>query len=52
MNLLVKRMDPLQGTQVFTVSNISLAEPDARLFVISAKYKVADDRASAPALAK
>ena len=52
VNVLVKRMDPLQGTQVFTVSNISLAEPDARLFVIPAKYKVTDDRASAPALAK
>jgi hypothetical protein len=52
VNLLVKRMDPLQGTQVFTVSNISLAEPDARLFVIPAKYKVTDDRASAPAPAK
>jgi hypothetical protein len=52
VNLLVKRMDPLQGTQVFTVSNVSLAEPDARLFVIPAKYKVTDDRASAPAPAK
>jgi hypothetical protein len=52
VNLLVKRMDPLQGTQVFTVRNVSLAEPDARLFVIPAKYKVTDDRASAPAPAK
>lgn len=48
VNLLVKRMDPLQGTQVFTVSNISLNEPDARLFVIPAKYKVTDERATAP----
>lgn len=52
VNLLVKRMDPLQGTQVFTVSNVSLAEPDARLFVIPAKYKVTDDRAAAPTPAK
>jgi len=52
VNLLVKRIDPLQGTQVFTVSNISLAEPDARLFVIPAKYKVTDDRPSAPIPAK
>ena len=52
VNLLVKRMDPLQGTQVFTVSNISLAEPDARLFVIPAKYKVTDDRAATPTPAK
>ena len=52
VNLLVKRMDPLQGTQVFTVSNISLVEPDARLFVIPAKYKVTDDPSSAPTPAK
>lgn len=52
VNLLVKRMDPLQGTLVFTVSNISLAEPDARLFVIPAKYKVIDDRAAVPTPAK
>jgi len=45
-------MDPLQGTLVFTVSNISLAEPDARLFVIPAKYKVIDDRAAVPTPAK
>jgi hypothetical protein len=44
VNLLVKRMDPLQGTQVFTVSNISLAEPDARLFVVPANFKVVDQR--------
>jgi hypothetical protein len=52
VNLFVKRIDPLQGTQVFTVSNISLAEPDARLFVIPAKYRVTDDRAAAPTPAK
>jgi hypothetical protein len=52
VNLLVKRMDPLQGRQVFTVSNISLAEPDARLFVIPAKYKVTDDRSPVPTSAK
>jgi hypothetical protein len=53
INLLVKRMDPLQGTQVFTVSNISPAEPDARLFVIPGKYKVIDERsAAAPTPAK
>ena len=52
VNVLVKRMDPLQGTQVFAVSNISLAEPDARLFVIPAKYKVTANRAAAPAPAR
>jgi hypothetical protein len=52
VNLVVKRMDPLQGTQVFTVSNISLAEPDARLFVVPAQYKVTDQRTTAPIPAK
>jgi hypothetical protein len=44
VNLVVKRFDPLQGTQVFTVSNISLAEPDARVFVIPGGYKIKDQR--------
>ncbi|HVP54848.1 MAG TPA: hypothetical protein VMU45_07625 [Candidatus Eisenbacteria bacterium] len=44
INLVVRRMDPLQGTQVFTVSNITLAEPDARLFVMPAGYKAVDRR--------
>ena len=48
VNLVVKRFDPLQGTQVFTVSNIALAEPDARLFVVPAGFKISDQRASAP----
>jgi hypothetical protein len=49
VNLLVKRFDPLYGTQVFSVSNISLAEPDPRLFVVPAKFKVTDQRNPAPA---
>lgn len=52
VNLVVKRMDPLQGTQVFTVSNISLAEPDARLFVVPAHFKVVDQRSAPPAPSK
>jgi hypothetical protein len=52
INLLVKRMDPTQGAQVFTVSDISLAEPDARLFAIPARYKVTDDRPATPTPAK
>ena len=35
INLMVKRFDPLQGTQVFTVSDISEFDPDPRLFVAS-----------------
>jgi hypothetical protein len=52
VNLLTKRYDPLQGTQVFTVSNITLAEPDARLFVVPAKFKVNDQRDPATPAAK
>jgi hypothetical protein len=52
VNLVVKRFDPLQGTQVFTVSNISLAEPDPRLFVVPSKFKVADQREPGTAAAK
>jgi hypothetical protein len=52
VNLLVKRFDPLQGTQVFTVSNISLAEPDPRLFVVPPKFKVTDERDPASPAAK
>jgi hypothetical protein len=46
VNLIVKRIDPLQGTQVFTVSDIQLAEPDPRLFVLPAGYKVVDQRSA------
>ncbi len=52
VNLLVKRFDPLQGTQVFTVSNISLAEPDARLFIVPSDFKVTDQRVTPPHAAR
>jgi len=52
VNLVVKRFDPLQGTQVFTVSNIKLAEPDARLFAVPAQFKVADQRTTETTPAK
>ena len=52
VNLVVKRFDPLQGTQVFTVSNISLAEPDTRLFAVPAQFKVADQRTTETTPAK
>ena len=52
VNLVVKRMDPTQGTQVFTVFNISLAEPDARLFVAPPDYKMMDQRNASPTSAK
>jgi hypothetical protein len=44
INLQVTRLDPMHGDQVFTVTGITLSEPDARLFVLPAKCKVADLR--------
>ena len=44
INLVVKRLDPVQGTQTFTVRNLQLAEPDARLFTVPAGFKVIDQR--------
>lgn len=52
INLVVKRFDPLQGTQVFTVSNISEFTPDPRLFVVPRDFKVSDQRDPAAAPAK
>jgi hypothetical protein len=52
VNLVVKRMDPLQGTQVFTVTDISLGEPDARVFLVPAGYQVKDQRDASPTAAK
>jgi hypothetical protein len=47
INLVVKRLDPVQGTQTFNVSNLQLAEPDARLFTLPAGFKVIDERTAA-----
>src|SRR5579863_6524727 len=44
MNLLSKRSDPRAGTQTFTVSNLSLAEPDTQLFEVPQGYEVEDMR--------
>ncbi len=44
INLQVTRLDPMHGDQVFTVSSITLSEPDSRLFVLPAKCKVTDLR--------
>ena len=52
INLVVKRLDPVQGTQTFTVSNLQLAEPDARLFNVPAGFKVIDERSGQPTQGK
>jgi hypothetical protein len=44
VNLIEKRQDPRYGSQTFTVSPISLGEPDAKLFDIPAGFRIEDKR--------
>jgi hypothetical protein len=44
INVVEKRQDPRVGTQTFTVSDIALGEPDARLFDMPSDYRVVDLR--------
>ena len=46
-NLLSKRTDPRIGTQTFTATNLSLSEPDAKLFELPEGFKVVDRRQGA-----
>jgi len=48
INLLSKRTDPSFGTQIFTITEISLAEPDAELFELPKDFQVVDHRQSDP----
>ncbi|HEY2842283.1 MAG TPA: hypothetical protein VGJ09_01485, partial [Bryobacteraceae bacterium] len=52
INLIEKRQDPRVGTQTFTVSDISLGEPDARLFETPAGFQTIDMRKASPAAAQ
>jgi hypothetical protein len=44
VNLVSKRQDPLSGTQNFEVSDITLGEPDAKLFEVPSGFKILDLR--------
>jgi hypothetical protein len=44
LNMQVLRLDPLHGDQLFNVTDLKLAEPDARLFVLPPGCKVVDLR--------
>lgn len=44
LNLILKRTDTLHGTQLISVSDLSLSEPDSSLFALPAGYKVVDER--------
>lgn len=51
INLIEKRQDPRVGTQTFTVSEINLGEPDAKLFEMPAGFRTIDMRKASPAAA-
>jgi len=44
INLQVSRFDPLHGDQIFTVTSLTLGEPDSRLFVLPVNTKIVDMR--------
>ena len=44
LNMLVKRNDPRVGMQTFTVTEVSLVEPDPKYFQVPAGFKVVDMR--------
>ena len=48
LNMSVKRIDPRHGTQTFSVTDVSLSEPDPKVFQVPAGYKVVDTRPNAP----
>lgn len=47
-NLLSKRSDPRIGSQTFTVTNLTLADPDPKLFELPEGFTVVDERRTAP----
>ena len=44
INLLVKRVDPRHGTQIFSVSDLKLGSPDAAIFRLPEGYAIQDLR--------
>jgi hypothetical protein len=52
INLIEKRQDPRVGTQTFTVSEVSLGEPDASLFETPAGFQIVDMRKPAKTAAQ
>jgi hypothetical protein len=49
INLLSKRTDPSFGTQLFTITEITLYEPEPELFELPKDFKVVDRRQTDPA---
>jgi hypothetical protein len=48
INLLSKRIDPRFGTQTFTITEVSISEPEAQLFELPKAFTVVDHRGRAP----
>lgn len=49
LNMLVKRNDPRSGAQTFTVTDLSLGEPDPKYFQVPAGFTVVDQRSATTA---
>jgi hypothetical protein len=48
INLLSMLSSPFSGKQIFTITELTPAEPDPRLFELPAGYKVSDERKNPP----
>jgi hypothetical protein len=48
INLLSEITDPSFGKEIFTVTDVSLAEPDPSLYELPEGFEVADHRKTAP----
>jgi hypothetical protein len=48
LNLVTKRMDPRNGVELFTLTDINLTEPDPSLFVLPKGVRIVDNRTLAP----
>lgn len=52
INLSIKRVDPRHGTEIFNVIDISLAEPDTKLFIVPSGFRVVDQRSKSSGTAQ
>lgn len=52
LNVSVKRVDPRHGTEIFNVTDVTLAEPDPKLFAVPAGFRVVDHRLNDSVLAQ
>jgi hypothetical protein len=48
LNIITRRDDPRNGAEVFTIDDISLGDPDPKLFALPADARIIDRRPSAP----